>query len=142
VAREDRLAGTVFHLAPVTDGCKRPRSPKLPKSLCVKPRLVCSPPLKAYSPVRERALPRGTTAGSAGSHSVGKSGRDYFSTHNEQLYERNEASARGIYIWVTFKNVSKVTMLKLRWSDLPRPQRLEVPSLRSALLSLSRSNPP
>jgi len=29
---------------------------------------------------------------------VGKSGRDYFSTHNEQLYDRDEASARGRYM--------------------------------------------
>jgi len=29
---------------------------------------------------------------------VGKSGRDHFSTHNEQLYERNEVSARGRYM--------------------------------------------
>jgi len=98
VAREDRLAGTAFHLAPVTDGCKRPRSAKPPTSRCIKPRPVCSPPLKTYSPVRERVLPRGTTADSGGSHSVGKSGRNYFSTHDEQLYERNEASARGRYM--------------------------------------------
>jgi len=82
----------------VTDGCKRPRSPKPPKSRCVKPRPAYSPPLKAYSPVMERALPRGTTAGSGGSNSVGKSGRDYFSTHNEQLYERNEASTSDRYM--------------------------------------------
>jgi len=36
--------------------------------------------------------------GSAGSHSVAKSGRDYFNTHNEQLFERNEVSARGKYM--------------------------------------------
>ena len=29
---------------------------------------------------------------------MGKSGRDYFSTHNEQLYDRDEASARGRYM--------------------------------------------
>jgi len=29
---------------------------------------------------------------------VGKSGRNYFSTHDEQLYERNEVSARGRYM--------------------------------------------
>jgi len=63
-----------------------------------KPRPVCYPPLKAYSPVRERTLPRGTTAGSGGSYSVGKSGRNYFSAHNKQLYERNKASARGRYM--------------------------------------------
>ena len=49
-------------------------------------------------PVRERAIPRGTTAGSGGSHSVGKSGRNYFGTHVKQLYERNEASTRGRYM--------------------------------------------
>jgi len=97
-ARVDRLAGTAFHPAPVTDGCKRPRSPKPPTSRCIEPSPLCSPPLKAYSQVRERALPRDTTAGSGGSHSVGKSGRNYFSTHDEQLYERNEASARGRYM--------------------------------------------
>jgi len=98
VAREGRWAGTEFHPAPVTDGCKRPRSPKPPTSQCIKPRLVCSPPLKTYSLVRERAIPRGTTAGSGGSHSVGKSGRNYFSTHDKQLYKRNKASARGRYM--------------------------------------------
>jgi len=98
VARVDRLAGTAFHPAPVTDGCKRPSSPKPPTSRCNKPRPVCSPLLKAYSPVQERALPRGTTGGSGGSHSVRKSGHNYFSTHDEQLYERNEASARSRYM--------------------------------------------
>jgi len=29
---------------------------------------------------------------------VGKSGRNYFSTHDDQLYDRNEASARGRYM--------------------------------------------
>ena len=29
---------------------------------------------------------------------MGKSGRDYFSTHNERLFERNEVSARGRYM--------------------------------------------
>jgi len=98
VAREDRWACTEFHPAPVTDGCKRPRSRKPPTSRCIKPRPICSPPLKAYSPVRERAIPRGTTAGSGSSHSVGKSGRNYFSTYDEQLYERNQASERGRYM--------------------------------------------
>jgi len=98
VARVDRLAGIACHPAPVTDGCKRTCSPKPPTSRCIKPWPVCSPPLKANSPVRERALPKGTTGGSGGSHSVGKSGRDYFSTHNKQLYERNEVSARGRYM--------------------------------------------
>ena len=82
----------------MTDGCKRQRSQKPPASQCIKPRPVCSTPRKAHLPVRERAIPRGTTAGSGVSHSVGKSGRNYFGTHVEQLYERNEASARGRYI--------------------------------------------
>jgi len=38
------------------------------------------------------------TVGSGGSHSVGKSGRNYFGTHIEKLYEQNEASARGKYM--------------------------------------------
>jgi len=49
-------------------------------------------------PVRERAIPRGTTAGSGDSHSVGKSGRNCLGTHVEKLYERNKASARGKYM--------------------------------------------
>jgi len=69
VAREDRWAGTVIHPAPVTDGCKRPQSPKPPASRCIKPRPVCSPSRKAHSPVRQRAISRGKTAGSGGSHS-------------------------------------------------------------------------
>jgi len=40
VAREDRWAGTEIHPAPVTDGCKRPWSPKPPASRCIKPRQV------------------------------------------------------------------------------------------------------
>ena len=90
--------GAATHPAPVTDVCKRPQSPKPPASRCINPRLVCSPPRKAHSPVRERAIPRGTTAGSGGSHSVGKSGRNYFCTDVETLYERNEASAHGRYM--------------------------------------------
>ena len=120
VARVDRLAGTAFHPAPVTDGCKRPRSPKPPTSQCIKPRLVCSPPLKTYSPVRERALPRGTKAGSGGSHSVGKSGRNYFSTHDKQLYKRNKASARGNGKLVdNFSPESDVTSLQDPFTSRP-----------------------
>jgi len=88
----------VIYPGPVTDGRKRLRSTKLPASLCTSLRLVCSPPRKAHSPVRERAIPRGTTAGSGGSHTVGQSGRNYFCPAFEPLYERNEASARGRYI--------------------------------------------
>jgi len=98
VAREDQWAGAAIHPAPVTDGRKRSRSPKPPASRCINPRLVCSPPRKAHSLVRERAIPRGTTAGSGGSHSLGKSGHNYFCTDVKKLYERNEASARGRYM--------------------------------------------
>jgi len=90
----------VIHPAPVTDGRKRPRSPKLPASMpvCTNPWLVCSPPTKAHSPVRERAIPQGTTAGSGGSHLVAKSGRNHFCPEFDPLYERNEAGPRGRYI--------------------------------------------
>jgi len=100
-------------------------SRKPPTSRCINPRPVCSPPLKAYSPVRERALPRGTTAGSGGSHSVGNSGRNCFSTHNDQLYGRNEVSARGRYMCDTQErapaagNLTEIEVVRLDMPSTP-----------------------
>jgi len=138
VAREDRLAGTAFHPAPVTDGCKRPRSPKPPTSPCIKPRPVCSPPLKAYSPVREGALPGVRLLVVEVHIQWGKVGATLLArmTNNCTNVTRR---LHVVDIWVTFKNVGKATMLKLRWSDRTHPQRLEVPGLRRTLLYVSRS---
>ena len=140
VAREDRWAGTEIHVAPVTDGCKRPRSPKPPASRCIKPRPVCFPPRKAHSPVKERAIPRGTIAGNGNSHSVGKSGRNYFGAHVEQLYERNEASARGRYMCdVLERKQGSHTEIDVVRPDMPPTPGGLGDKRSSALLRLSRS---
>jgi len=113
VAREDQWAGAAIHPVPVTDGRKWPRSPKPPASWCTNPRLVCSPPRKAHSSVRERAIPRGTTAGSGGSHSVGKSGCNYFVLmSNHSMNETRRLHVVGI--WVNFWTVHRDTTMKFR----------------------------